>query len=114
MGVAQEKLNLPRVQIPYQEHRELHLTIFRRLRNPFVIGLLEAYWDAYEAVELNTYADYAYLQTVWQYHAQIVDAICAGEYAQGKVRLIEHMRLLNSRGISMETHANPALAVPTT
>ena len=112
--VAQEKLNLPRIQIPYQEHRELHLTIFRRLRNPFVIGLLEAYWDAYEAVELNTYADYAYLQKVWQYHAQIVDAICAEEYAQGKVFLVEHMRLLSSRGISMETHANPALAVPTT
>ncbi|MFN8493234.1 MAG: FCD domain-containing protein [Caldilineaceae bacterium] len=113
--VAQQKLQQPRIQIPYQEHRELHLTIYRRLRNPFVLGLLEAYWDAYEAVELNTYADYAYLEKVWQYHAQIVEAINVGEYAHGKVLLIEHMRLLSSRGISMETHANPAtLAVPST
>jgi DNA-binding FadR family transcriptional regulator len=112
--VALEKLNQPRVQIPYQEHRELHLTIFRRLNNPFVIGLLEAYWDAYEAVELNTYADYAYLQKVWDYHDRMVAAIAAGEHAQGKVLLIEHMKLLSSRGISMESSANPmALGVST-
>ncbi len=112
--VALEKLNQVRVQIPYQEHRELHLTIFRRLKNPFVIGILEAYWDAYEAVELNTYADYAYLQKVWQYHEQIVESICAGEVAQGKLLLIEHMGLLSSRGISMETRPNPlAFGVPT-
>jgi len=112
--VALEKLNQPRVQIPYQEHRELHLTIFRRLNNPFVIGLLEAYWDAYEAVELNTYADYAYLQKVWDYHDRMVAAIVAGEHAQGKVLLIEHMKLLSSRGISMESSASPmALGVST-
>jgi DNA-binding FadR family transcriptional regulator len=112
--VALEKLNQARVQIPYQEHRELHLTIFRRLKNPFVIGLLEAYWDAYEAVELNTYADYAYLQKVWQYHERIVEAICAGEVVQGKFLMVEHMGLLSSRGISMETRPNPmASGVPT-
>ncbi|MCX6049812.1 MAG: FCD domain-containing protein [Chloroflexi bacterium] len=112
--VALEKLNQVRVQIPYQEHREFHLTIFRRLKNPFVIGILEAYWDAYEAVELNTYADYAYLQKVWQYHAQIVEAICAGDIVQGKLLLVEHMGLLSSRGISMETRPSPmAFGVPT-
>ncbi|MDQ3248451.1 MAG: FCD domain-containing protein [Chloroflexota bacterium] len=105
--VALEKLSEKRVQIPYQEHRELHLTIFRRLNNPFVLGLLEAYWDAYEAVELNTYADYNYLQKVWQYHARIVEAIVDGDYAQGKDLLVEHMGLLSNRGISMETRANP-------
>src|SRR5512134_1133501 len=78
------KLDQPRIQIPYMEHRELHLAIFRRLNNPYVVGLLEAYWDAYEAVELNTFADLGYLQAVWQYHDRIVAAICAGEYAQGK------------------------------
>jgi DNA-binding FadR family transcriptional regulator len=79
-----------------------------------VIGLLEAYWDAYEAVELNTYADYAYLQKVWDYHDRMVAAIVAGEHAQGKVLLIEHMKLLSSRGISMESSANPmALGVST-
>lgn len=103
---AWEKLNHMRVQIPYQEHRELHLTIFRRLNNPFVLGLLEAYWDGYEAVELNTYADLAYLKRVWQYHEEIVEAIDQGDYSLGKQRLIEHMRLLSSRGISVETRTN--------
>ncbi len=103
VGVAWNKLNQARAQIPYQEHREFHLAIFRRLDNPFVLGLLEAYWDGYEAVELNTYADYRYLERVWQYHERIVEAICRGDYAQGQALLIEHMRLLSNRGISMET-----------
>lgn len=103
VGAAWQKLNQPRAQIPYQEHREFHLTIFRRLENPFVLGLLEAYWDGYEAVELNTYADYRYLEKVWQYHERIVDAICSGDFDKGQALLIEHMRLLSNRGISVET-----------
>lgn len=102
---ATEKLSLPRIQIPFQEHRDLHLTIFRRLNNPFVVGLLGAYWDAYEAVELNTFADLGYLQAVWRYHERIVAAICAGEYAEGKRLLIEHMQLLSARGAPMELPA---------
>ena len=105
-GVAAwEKLCQPRIQIPYQEHRELHLTIYRRLNNPFVVGLLGAYWDAYEAVELNTFADLGYLQAVWRYHERMVAAICAGEYAEGKRLLIEHMQLLSARGTPMELPA---------
>jgi DNA-binding FadR family transcriptional regulator len=107
---AQEKLDHPRIQIPYIEHRELHLTIFRRLNNPFVVGLLEAYWDAYEAVELNTYADFQYLQQVWCYHERIVDAICHGDVGLGKQLLIEHMHLLSKRGISIESPAAPEMA----
>jgi DNA-binding FadR family transcriptional regulator len=110
---AWDKLNQARVQIPYQEHRELHLTIFRRLHNPFVQGLLEAYWDAYEFVDLNTYADYSYLKKVWHYHERIVEAICQQEYGLGKQLMLEHMRLLSGRGISVETRVDPlALAVP--
>jgi DNA-binding FadR family transcriptional regulator len=110
---AWDKLNQVRVQIPYQEHRALHLTIFQRLNNPFVLGLLEAYWDAYEFVELNTYADYSYMKKVWHYHDRIVQAICQQEYTLGKQLLIEHMQLLSSRGISVETRADPlALSVP--
>ena len=99
---AQNKLNQPRIQIPYVEHRSLHLTIFSRLDNPFVIGLLEAYWDAYEAIDLNTYADYQYLTDVWCYHEKIVEAISVGDFAQGKQLLIEHMQLLDQRGIALE------------
>ncbi len=99
---AWAKLDQPRIQIPYQEHRNLHLTIFRRLNNPFVQGLLEAYWAAYEAVELNTYADYNYLRRVWSYHERIVQAIQAGDFYRGKELLAEHMQLLTSRGVAME------------
>jgi hypothetical protein len=57
------------------------------------VGLLEAYWDAYEAVELNTYADYAYLQEVWRYHERIVEAICHRRGCRrASAWLIEHMQ----------------------
>jgi len=102
---ATHQLQQPRIQIPHAAHRDLHLTIFCRLENPFVMGLLEAYWEAYEAVELNTYADYDYLLKVWQYHDQIVQAICDGAYDTGKELLIEHMALLSDQGISMEARA---------
>lgn len=108
---AWDKLNQPRIQIPFQEHRELHLAIFRRLNNPFVLGLLEAYWDGYEAVELNTYADYGYLRSVWEYHGRIVEAIAAGDGAQGTRLLREHMQLLTSRGVAMESHATPGAPI---
>lgn len=100
---AQNKLHQQRIQIPSPEHRELHLTIFRRLNNPFVVGLLEAYWDAYEAVELNTYADINYLEQVWDYHERMVEAIIGHDSAYGKQLLIEHMQLLSQRGISIES-----------
>ena len=50
---AKEKLAGHPVQIPHYEHRELHLSIYRRLANPFVLGMLEAYWEMYEAVGLS-------------------------------------------------------------
>lgn len=99
---AQDKLSYERIQIPYPEHRAFHLGIFKRLENPFVLGLLEAYWDAYAAVELNTYADYGYLQEVWGYHARIADAIIAGDYATGKALLTQHMSLIDKMGVAHE------------
>ncbi|MEZ4634331.1 MAG: FCD domain-containing protein [Caldilineaceae bacterium] len=100
VDAAWAKLQNERVQIPHAEHRAFHLTIFRRLENPFVQGLLEAYLDAYEAVELNTYADYRYLTAVWRYHQQIAEAIARGEYDAARVLLEEHMQLLTNRGVS--------------
>lgn len=102
VGQAQAKLTYDRIQIPYPEHRQFHLTVFSRLENPFVLGLLAAYWDAYEAVELNTYADYSYLQEVWSYHERIAKAIEAGDYAGGKALLIQHMRLIDKMGVAHE------------
>ena len=95
---AGEKLSNSPIQVPHEEHRNLHLLIFRRLDNPFVTGLLEAYWDAYEAVGLNRFmGGYEYLQEVWQYHARMVDAICEGNYEAGYQALVKHTDLLYHR-----------------
>ncbi len=101
MRSAWEKLNgqpgeAP-IQIPHEEHRQLHLLIYHRLENPFVQGLLEAYWAAYEAVGLNLYADYNYLRQVWTYHQQMVDAICQGDLERGYQALSQHKDLLFHR-----------------
>jgi len=94
---AWEKLYGSPVQIPHTEHRQLHLAVFSRLDNPFVIGILEAYWGAYEAVGLNVYADYEYHQQVWTYHQQMVDAISSGDLETGYLALVEHKNLLYHR-----------------
>jgi DNA-binding FadR family transcriptional regulator len=95
---AQEKLHRTPVQVPHEEHRQLHLMIYRRLANPFVTGILEAYWDSYEAVGLNMYAGgMDYLREVWQYHARMVECICSGDYAAGREALIKHVDLLAQR-----------------
>lgn len=94
---AENKLQGSPVQIPHEEHKALHLTIYKRLNNPFVIGILEAYWDAYEAVGLNMFTDLAYLQTVWAYHRRMVEAIRGGSAAEGYRALVEHTDLLLQR-----------------
>lgn len=94
---AMRKLSSQPVQMPHVEHRELHMTIFSRLNNPFVIGALEAYWELYEAVGLNVYTDLNYLQKVWDYHQKMVNAICEGNYHQSFKFSIEHMDLINQR-----------------
>lgn len=97
---AWDKLRGQRIKIPHSEHRCLHMGVFKRLENPFVTGILEAYWDAYEAVGLNVYADYQYLQQVWQYHQDMVDAIAEGDYQRGYEALVEHKDLLYHRSVS--------------
>lgn len=88
------KLRGQPVHIPNGEHRALHLKIFSRLENPFVQGLLKAYWDAYEATELTRFADYQYWLDVWNYHQEIVDAICQGDFENGRELLVKHFELL--------------------
>ncbi len=85
------------IQIPHEEHRELHLTIYSRLENPFVVGLLETYWEAYEAVGLNLYTDYSYLESVWNYHDQMVQAILNNDEESGYQALVEHTGLIHNR-----------------
>ena len=98
MARAWQKLRGTPVQTPHEEHRQLHLKIFSRLDNPFVTGILEAYWDAYEAVGLNVFAGgYDYLQEVWQYHQKMVDAIWTGDFQAGYEALVAHTDLLYQR-----------------
>jgi DNA-binding FadR family transcriptional regulator len=97
VGRAWERLRGEPIHIPNREHREFHLTIFKRLNNPFVQGILATYWDAYEASELTRFVSYAYWVDVWAYHEQIVDALCTDDFARGRQLLIEHFALLHSR-----------------
>jgi DNA-binding FadR family transcriptional regulator len=95
---AWEKLGHVPIQVPHEEHRSLHLKIYSRLDNPFVTGILEAYWEAYEAVGLNVFAgSYEYLKEVWQYHQKMVEAICNGEFEAGYQALVEHTDLIYHR-----------------
>jgi DNA-binding FadR family transcriptional regulator len=95
---AFNKLSGNPIQVPHEEHRRLHLLIYSRLNNPFVTGLLEAYWDAYEAVGLNMYAGgMDYLEEVWGFHKTMVQSICNGNYAAGRKALVTHIDLLAHR-----------------
>ncbi len=94
---AIQKLQSDPMQIPHNEHRELHSTIYHRLDNIFVIGILESYWDIYEAVGLDVYEDRKYLDRVWSYHQQMVDSITNNDFLSGYQALIAHMDLLFQR-----------------
>jgi len=99
-----------RIQIPHQEHRAFHLLTFSHLANPFVKGLLEAYWEAYEAVERNLYADLDYWREAWTYHERILDLIIAGQFEAARIAFVEHTRLLRlNTGVSFETLAAETL-----
>jgi DNA-binding FadR family transcriptional regulator len=94
---AEEALQGDPIRVPHAEHRELHLTIFRHLQNPFVLGLLEAYWAAYEEVGLSRYNGITYLKQVWDMHRRIVDAIAGRDFAAGHQALNEHFDLIDKR-----------------
>lgn len=95
---AWEKLRRTQIQVPHEEHRNLHLLVYSRLDNPFVTGILEAYWDAYEAVGLNVFTGgYDYLQEVWKYHEEMVEGICTGNFGAGYEALVKHTDLLYHR-----------------
>lgn len=102
MERAWQKLRGTPIQIPQIEHRQLHLTIYKRLENTFVSGILEAYWDAYESVGLNLYTDYQYLEDVWTFHQRMVDGIASGDLDDGYAALIEHTDLIRHRVVENE------------
>jgi len=97
---AWNKLRGEPIHIPNGEHRQLHMTIFRHLNNPFVQGLFVSYWDAYDASELTRFMRYRYWVEVWSYHEQIVDALCADDFECGRQLLIEHFSLLPTEPVT--------------
>jgi DNA-binding FadR family transcriptional regulator len=94
---AWKKLHDDPIRLPHDEHRNLHITIFSRLQNPFVVGVLEAYWEAYEEVGLSRYEGLNYLEQVWQHHRRIVDSIVSGKIEEGFRALNEHFELIDKR-----------------
>jgi DNA-binding FadR family transcriptional regulator len=94
---AETRLRSNPIRVPHAEHRSLHLLIYKRLENPFVLGILEAYWDAYEAVGLSVYTDIGYLREVWAYHRKMVNAIFEADTQSGYQALVEHTDLLHHR-----------------
>jgi DNA-binding FadR family transcriptional regulator len=97
---AQAKLGGFPAQIPHQEHRNYHLTIFKPLKNVFLMGFLESYWDMYEQVGLNLYNNLEYLVNVWNYHQLIIEEIESGDFERAEQLLIAHMELIDTRNKS--------------
>ncbi len=97
---AQSKLNSFPVQIPHQEHRDYHLSIYRPHKNTFLLGILESYWDMYEQVGLDTYNNLSYLVNVWDYHKNILEKIEHKDFEGAYLLLIAHMELIDERGLS--------------
>ncbi len=91
---AREKLNRVPIEVPFEEHRRLHLIFFRHLDNPFVQGILNAFWTAYQAFGLALYADLSYHREVWDYHERMVDCAARGDLDGSHTALREHMELL--------------------
>lgn len=97
VDIAFEKLNGDPVRIPHEEHRQYHLSFYSKQENVFLKGILEAYWDVYEHIGLNLYADLKYLKNVWAYHQRILELSIAGEFSQAYDTLGTHMDFIYER-----------------
>jgi len=94
---AEEKLARRPAVIPTGEHRDFHMLIYRRLKNPFVTGLLEAYWDLYKAAGFEIYPDMEYVDRIWKYHRKSIELIKNRNYEEAHRSLLEHMELITLR-----------------
>ncbi len=103
VACAREKLNHIPIEVPFNEHRQLHLMFFKHLDNPFVQGILQAYWEAYQAFGLALYADISYHREVWDYHERMVDCVARGDFDGGHCALQEHIGLLRYRSEDYES-----------
>jgi DNA-binding FadR family transcriptional regulator len=102
IAAARLKLLQVPIEVPFEEHRRLHLTFFIHLDNLFVQGILEAYWAAYQAFGLGLYAGLAYHHEVWDYHERMTDCVARGDFDGGHQALRDHMVLLRYRPEELE------------
>jgi len=84
-------------KVPSKEHREFHLTIYKNLKNQYLNGVLDAFWEVYHLSGMEIYPDVTYIDRVWQYHERIVEEIRGRNYSLGLSLLTEHMDLANQR-----------------
>lgn len=104
VSAANEKIaHVPSI-IPHAEHRQFHLTIFSRLDNIFVQGILETFWGMYESLGMALFADKNYLEQVWAYHRRMLDGIVSGDREAGRQALIDHVDLLHRRPSAAMNH----------
>jgi DNA-binding FadR family transcriptional regulator len=94
---AREKLNRVPIEVPFQEHRRLHLAFFKHLENPFAQGILDAYWTIYRAFGLALYAELSYHREVWDYHDRMVECVARRDVDGSYQALRDHMDLLRYR-----------------
>ncbi len=90
------KMNQRPIVIPSSEHRLFHLTIYRPLNIRVLNSVLETYWDLYEASPIQFYRNYEYLESVWSYHRQILDALANRAYEKGFEALVTHFELMKT------------------
>jgi DNA-binding FadR family transcriptional regulator len=107
---AEAKLSGTPIQIPHREHRQLHMRIFSKLENPFVQGLLRAYWDTYEEIEMHLFYQLSHYEEMWASHRAMVDALQDDRPEEGKSILREHFSILEQRLKTPEPRPEPQQA----
>lgn len=96
VDLANWKINQNPMVIPLQEHRKFHLIIYHPLKNRVLNSVLETYWDLYEASRIYFYRNHEYLESVWSYHRQMLDAIASKAYEKGYEALVTHFDLMKT------------------
>lgn len=98
------KLHSRPPQIPIEEHKEFHLSMYRKISNPYVQGILESYWIMYEVTGMAVYTDLQYLEQVWRYHQHMIEALQRGEMDRGYHLFMEHIDLISQRVLKDKRH----------
>lgn len=101
---AFQKLHSRPPQIPVEEHKSFHLVMYQKIANPYVQGILEAYWTMYELTGMAVYADLQYLEQVWHFHRRMVDALSRSEFDAGYRVFKDHIDLMSQRVLKDNRH----------